>query len=126
MDMSQLPGLYDEIMNHPHASDDLRRSTESKLLRYKQQLLHALPNTTEFVAQKRQITSELHDLISGMVLLQISDELAWLIFIEGKDAPTIRSSIYSVNQREDSLNIFQRSTISTSSASTSACSRRPQ
>ena len=101
MDVHQLPGLYDEIMNHPHASDDLRRSTESKLLRYKQQLLHALPSTTEFVAQKRRIGSELHDLISGMVLLEIPDELAWLIFIEGKDAPTIGPLKYTPKKHAD-------------------------
>ena len=76
-------------MNHPNASDDLRRSTESKLLRYKQQLLHALPGTGDLASKKQQLAAQLQDLVNGMVLLEIPDEAAWLIFIEGTDAPTI-------------------------------------
>ncbi|TCD60261.1 Superkiller protein 3 [Steccherinum ochraceum] len=86
---SKLPSLYNEIMNHQYAPDELRRSTESKLLRYKQQLLYALPITNEFAVQKADLAAELQDLVNGMILLDIPDELAWLIYIEGTDAPTI-------------------------------------
>ncbi|KAH8093923.1 TPR-like protein [Cristinia sonorae] len=86
---SKLPALYNEVMSHPNAADELRRSTESKLLRHRQQLLQALPSTGELAARKAKIASELQDLVNGMVLLEIPDEVAWLIYIEGKDALTI-------------------------------------
>ncbi|OSX66640.1 hypothetical protein POSPLADRAFT_1131824, partial [Postia placenta MAD-698-R-SB12] len=83
----QLPHLYDEILNHPNTSDELRRTTESKLLRLKQRLLNALP-----AAQKAKVAAELDELVSGMVLLGIRDELAWTLFIENKDAEHIGMS----------------------------------
>ena len=81
----QLPSLYNEILNHPNTSDDVRRATESKLLRHKQSYLCALPISSE----KTKVASELEDLVNGVVLLGIPDELAWTIFIEGKDCDTI-------------------------------------
>ncbi|CCM00695.1 uncharacterized protein FIBRA_02734 [Fibroporia radiculosa] len=82
---SKLPNLYDEIMRHPNTSDELRRETEAKLLRHKLQHMRILPSSP----QKAKITAELEDLIGGMVLLKIKDELAWTLFIEGKDAEKI-------------------------------------
>ncbi|EKM54043.1 uncharacterized protein PHACADRAFT_145635 [Phanerochaete carnosa HHB-10118-sp] len=86
---SKLPELYQEIMSHPHASDELRREAESKLLKHKQQLLFALPASETFAAQKAKLASEVQELISGIVLLQIPNELAWTLFIESKDAKTL-------------------------------------
>lgn len=86
---SKLPELYQEVMSHPHAADELRREAESKLLKHKQQLLFALPLTDKFAAQKAKLASEVQDLVSGMVLLKIPNELAWTLFIESKDAKTI-------------------------------------
>lgn len=76
-------------MNHPYASDELRRLTESKLLRHKQQLLNALPSTGEFSAQKSQVAADVRELVDGIVLLEIPDEAAWLFYLEGKDAASI-------------------------------------
>ncbi|CAL1707991.1 unnamed protein product [Somion occarium] len=86
---SKLPTLYNEIMNHPHTSDDLRRATESKLLHLKQQLLYALPTTGKLATQKARLREEVNELVNGMVLIGIPNELAWNIYIEGRDAETI-------------------------------------
>lgn len=91
LESSRLPHLYDEILNHPNTSDELRRTTESKLLRLKQRLLNALP-----AAQKAKVAAELDELVSGMVLLGIRDELAWTLFIENKDAEHIEDYDFNV------------------------------
>ncbi|KAH7923951.1 TPR-like protein [Leucogyrophana mollusca] len=83
---SELPSLYNEILNHPSTSDELRRSTESKLVRFKQQYYFSLPSADP---EKAKIGSELDDLVTGMVTIGIPDELAWSIFLEGKDTDTI-------------------------------------
>lgn len=76
-------------MSHPNASDEIRRQAESKLLRHKQQLLFALPNTKEFSVQKQKISAEVQDLVGGIVLIQIPNELAWTLFIEAKNAVSV-------------------------------------
>ena len=85
----QLPRFYDEVLNHPNTSDDLRRSTESKLLRHKQQYLYAIPALRESAALKTKIAGELESLVDGVVLLGIPDELAWNLFIDSKNCDTI-------------------------------------
>ncbi|KAI0322400.1 TPR-like protein [Amylostereum chailletii] len=95
LSVSRIPPVYSEILNHPNTPDDLRRTTEAKLLRHKRQYLHALPEQTE---QKRKVAEEVQELVNGMVLLKIPDELAWTIFIDGKDAETIEGYDYSTLQ----------------------------
>ncbi|RDB24954.1 Superkiller protein 3 [Hypsizygus marmoreus] len=82
---SKLPSFYDEIINHPSTSDDLRRSTEARLLRYKERYLHVVPSTPEFALEKESVLREVDTLVNGVVLLRIPDELAWSICLEGKD-----------------------------------------
>lgn len=82
----QLPELYNEVLMHPSTGDALRRQTESKLLRYKQRYLEALP---EGAAAKSAILRELDELVNGAVLLGIPDEFAWMIFLEAQDCETI-------------------------------------
>ncbi|KAI8969575.1 TPR-like protein [Trametes punicea] len=86
---SQLPRLYDEVMKHPHASDELRRTTERKLLRLKQRHLFAVPFAGQHKEVKAKLAAEVDELIRGMVFLKIPDELAWMLFIESKDAASI-------------------------------------
>jgi len=74
---------------HPSTGDELRRRTESKLLRYKQRYLYALPVTEESAPAKTAALKELDELVNGVVLLRIPDELAWMIFLEGQDIETI-------------------------------------
>ncbi|KAI0356305.1 TPR-like protein [Trametes cingulata] len=93
---SKLPRLYDEILNHPNTSDELRRTTEAKLLRMKQRHLFALPATGQHRESKAQAAAEVEKLISGMVLLKIPDELAWTLFIESKDAASIEDYDFSI------------------------------
>ncbi|KAK7466875.1 Superkiller protein 3 [Stygiomarasmius scandens] len=107
---SQLPSLYNEILNHPNTSDNLRRETESKLLRYKVKLLHALPTTADAATMKNKIREEITDLISGAVLLKLPDELAWTLFIEGKDVETI--SEYDYGLWRQFINLFPHSHLS--------------
>ena len=85
-DRHKLPLLYDEILNHPNTSDELRRRTESKQLRHKRDHLFSLPLDDPM---KRQLATEVRKLISGMVLLHVEDELAWSAFIDGQDCETM-------------------------------------
>lgn len=85
----QLPRFYDDILNHPNTSDDLRRLTDSKLLRYKERHLHALPDTAEFSSEKATLLKELDELVNGVIVLRIPDELAWMIFLEAQDCDSV-------------------------------------
>ncbi|KAI0700930.1 TPR-like protein [Cytidiella melzeri] len=85
---SRLPALYQEILSHPNASDDLRRASEAKLLHFKQQLLYALRSKDD-ISLKKKLSEEVQDLVSGIVLLNIPNELAWNLHIEGTDAASI-------------------------------------
>ncbi|KAL0069809.1 Superkiller protein 3 [Marasmius tenuissimus] len=84
---SQLPALYLEVLNHPNTSDELRRKTDAKLLRYKLQHLHSFP-TTVSDESKSKVAADVAELISGTVILKVPDELAWTLFLDGKDAET--------------------------------------
>lgn len=81
--------MYNEIINHPNTSDELRRETESKLLLYKQGFLYSLPISGDLAAQKQQLASEVEELVNGMVLLEVRNEVAWNMFIEIKDLDNI-------------------------------------
>ncbi|KAG1745363.1 superkiller protein 3 [Suillus paluster] len=83
---SKLPTLYNDILNHPNTSDELRRATESKLVRYKQQLFFALPPTDP---EKRQIGTQLDEMVHGIVTIGIPDEFAWCMWLEGRDCDTV-------------------------------------
>lgn len=75
--------MYDEIINHPSTSDELRRSTEAKLFRYRLKYLKALPVNDP----KKETTFKVVDeMMRGMVLLEIPDELVWTQFMESKNA----------------------------------------
>lgn len=87
--LGQLPPLYQELINHPDTSDELRRETEAKLLSLKHRLLYALPRTPETEAQKSELSQEVQEMVNGIVLLEIPNELAWTLYLEGKDAATI-------------------------------------
>ena len=82
----QLPTFYDEILNHPHTSDELRRSTEAKLFRYKLAHLRAVAPDSE---DKIKLLNTVQEMARGAVLLGVNDELAWVTFIELLDASRI-------------------------------------
>lgn len=79
----QIPSLYDSILNHPNTSDELRSEVESKQLRYKQRQLFAIPSSNDTL--KRQVSTELNEIVEGIVLLRKPDDLGWKIFFEEKD-----------------------------------------
>ncbi|VDB87360.1 unnamed protein product [Peniophora sp. CBMAI 1063] len=83
---SKLPGLYDELLNHPALPDDTRRLIEGKLLRHKRAHLQALGTSDPL---KATLAKDVQALVDGAVLLGIEDEVAWEIWIEGRDAATI-------------------------------------
>ncbi|KAG2355063.1 hypothetical protein BDR07DRAFT_1304231 [Suillus spraguei] len=83
---SKLPTLYNDILNHPSTSDELRRATESKLIRYKQQLFLVLPSTNP---EKREVGKQLDEMVHGIVTIGIPDEFAWCIWFEGRDSDTV-------------------------------------
>ncbi|KAJ7782973.1 TPR-like protein [Mycena metata] len=80
---SQLPKLYDDILNHPNTPDDLRRATDAKLLRYKHRYLCALPSTGD---RKAVASREVDTLVAGTITLGIPDELAWMLWLDGQDS----------------------------------------
>jgi superkiller protein 3 len=93
--VDQLSGLYDQILNHPKSTDELRRTTESKLLRHKVNYLHALPPTDECHMRKRELGKEVDEMIRGVILLKIPDELAWTIYVDEQDCETMgKSTLY--------------------------------
>ncbi|KAF9456626.1 TPR-like protein [Collybia nuda] len=94
--VSQLPSLYEEILNHPKTSDGLRREIDSKLLRYKQRYLHALPDIRESASTKANLLKELDILVNGAVILGIPDQLAWSLFLESKDLDAVTAYDYSI------------------------------
>ncbi|KAG6854057.1 hypothetical protein C0991_011035 [Blastosporella zonata] len=86
---SRLPSLYEEILNHPSTPDDLRRITDSKMLRYKQRYLKAIPDTVDFFQEKSNLLSQVDELVKGVVILKIPDELAWTTYLESTDCETV-------------------------------------
>ena len=106
MSRSQLPDLYEQLLSHHMAGDDLRRSTESKLLHYQYDLLLAWPDpfigppdsaisdevrslaerTARISAsEKDRLRAKLLETANGMTTLRLADELAWTIVLEWRD-----------------------------------------
>jgi superkiller protein 3 len=84
----QLPKLYEEVISHPNTTDDLRRETEAKLLRHRIRFLHSLSASKD--GERRKAASDVVDaLVEGVVLLNIPDDLAWSMAIDGKNAESI-------------------------------------
>ncbi|GJJ06168.1 hypothetical protein Clacol_000357 [Clathrus columnatus] len=96
---SKLPELYNEIINHPNTTDELRRSTEAKLLQQKLQLLVALPVVGDKLSLKKELLSQVQSLCNGMVLLAIPNELAWIFYMESMDVYDIDEYDMSVLRR---------------------------
>ena len=88
-----MPLLYDEILNHPNTSDELRRRTESKQLRHRRDHLLSLPLDDP---KKRQLAKDVEKLISGAILLRLPDELAWSVYIDEQDCETI-GNVFSLS-----------------------------
>ena len=80
-----MPTFYTEIINHPNTSDDLRRETEAKVLRYKHNYRCALSSTSEDKQLKLKLGEEIKNIVDGAVLLDIPDDLAWSMKIESED-----------------------------------------
>ncbi|KAJ7115490.1 hypothetical protein C8R43DRAFT_902679, partial [Mycena crocata] len=78
----QLPKYYDDVLNHPNTSDDLRRATDAKLLRYKHRYMCALPLGGN---DKLTVSREVDGLVDGAITLGLPDELAWMLCLDGQD-----------------------------------------
>lgn len=76
-------------MNHPGASDNLRRDAESKLLRYKYQYLCSLPSDNASTEVKERILRDVNELVRSAILLKIPDELAWNLSLEHQDSESL-------------------------------------
>ncbi|CAE6416415.1 unnamed protein product [Rhizoctonia solani] len=100
---SKLPGLYEDILNHPNTSDQLRRATESKLLRHRQRYLYALPTSAEYASEKHAAYKVVEDMASGAVLLGLPDELAWSCYMENLDVHDIEGYDFGVFRRFSKL-----------------------
>ena len=89
----QLPGFYNEVLNHPNTSDELRRETESKLFGHKQRLMSVIPSSGDFSERKGQVSEELEEMVNGIVLLGIPNEPVWKYYIEGQDVYSLGECI---------------------------------
>lgn len=93
---SQLPEFYNEVLNHPSTSDELRRETESKLFSHKQRLMSVIPSSGDPSQRKGQVSEELEEMVDGIVLLGIPNEPVWKYYIEGQDVYSLGKRILSV------------------------------
>lgn len=75
------------MLNHPNTSDQLRRSTEASLLHRKQDRLLSIPPGD---AEKERLRKEVMEMVDGMVLLQIPNQLAWSTYFETRDLESLR------------------------------------
>lgn len=85
---SPLADLYDFVLQHPYASDELRRATEAKQLRFYHRITLAIPAYGPHADEilQGQLRNKTQELAKGMVVLHIPDELAWRVFLEGTNA----------------------------------------
>ena len=104
--ISQLPSLYNEILNHPTTPDDLRRETESKLLRFNHQLLVATTSIGSGADARATLLTVLSEMVKGMVLIKIPDELAWGIYFNMIDAK--ETTEYGVAELRAFVEIFPK------------------
>ncbi|KAF8629112.1 hypothetical protein AX17_005698 [Amanita inopinata Kibby_2008] len=89
---SKLPALYVEVINHPSTADELRRDTESKLLRYKYRYMRSFPSASAAGKVTTHVLHEINELIDHAVSLRIPDELAWTLALQRMDAESIEAS----------------------------------
>ncbi|KAL8292821.1 hypothetical protein RQP46_000515 [Phenoliferia psychrophenolica] len=106
MPSSGLPALYRAILDDPDAGSDeeLRRSTERKLLVHLGTLLKALPSSFDARTsvdlkavekrkdvkeqeerEKARVRSEVEELARGMVVVGVAEEEAWRIVMDWRD-----------------------------------------
>ena len=83
---TKLESLYLEVLAHPRTSDDLRRSTEACLLQRKSERLLTLAGNDP---EKESLRSEILEMVNGIILLKIPNELAWSIYFETLDLETL-------------------------------------
>lgn len=112
---SRLANLYEQVLSHPKAEDELRTEVEAKLLRQRLGLLTsyppkqlargAAPTGTAAVDRhqqekqekaeqeqdesKRSLRDEILKLASGMVIIGLADELAWEIDLEWRSVGSL-------------------------------------
>lgn len=79
---SKLERLYEDVLNHPRTSDTLRRTTEASLLNRKRERLWSLELNDP---TKQQLYKEVADMVAGMVLIKIPNELAWSLYFDMTD-----------------------------------------
>lgn len=104
---SKLETLYLEVLSHPRTSDELRRSTEACLLQRRRERLLALPADDP---KKEKLWQEVMEMVNGMVLLKIPNDLAWGIYFETQDLDVL--SKYSLADMHTLLNILPQSPLS--------------
>lgn len=59
------------------------------MLRHTQRHLYAIPDTSDFCQEKSKVLARLDELIKGVIILRIPDELAWTMYLESTDCETI-------------------------------------
>ncbi|UTT94715.1 hypothetical protein NDA17_001206 [Ustilago hordei] len=130
---SQLPSLYEQILSHPNAEDELRIDVEAKLLRHRLGLLTSYPTKqlgrgsapTGTAAVDRQeedkkeqaelaqdekklsLRHEILKLASGMVIIGLLDELAWEIDLEWRPVRSLAN--LPLEQIRKFITLFPRS-----------------
>ncbi|WFD31248.1 Superkiller protein 3 [Malassezia sp. CBS 17886] len=87
LDRSKLPMLYELVLAHPRADDDVRRDAEAKLLQHLVRLTVAVPlqGPCANPSLKDRARAQTQELARGMVILRVADELAWRVYLEWGD-----------------------------------------
>lgn len=82
--------MYEEIINHASTSDDLRRSTEGKLFRYRLKYMKALPSSDPV---KAKLLDVIEEMMRGTILIGVADELVWVESLETRDVSSVGESL---------------------------------
>lgn len=89
---SRLPELYDYILAHPYTDDKTRRDIQGQQLRLYTSMATRMPKQGPHADQdlRAQLREKAQELAHGLVILRISDDLAWHMHLGCVDEPLAR------------------------------------
>jgi hypothetical protein len=101
----KLPEYYQYIISHRLSSEELRHQTESKVLKFKLELMECLGSSPEDIAKKGDLSNEVLDMSKGMVLLKFQDQYAWRVVLDWSEDWDEWSEYSLFTRRQDIIEI---------------------